>query len=298
MYYCFLCNENHDDSPTEEHFIPRSIKGPEDQWLPVCKTSNTRSNYVFDNEVRDILYMARYRNTKILKRTGDALLCDGTLKKYKFSYNDEPQRLKSTEAFHYFFDNDTNNKIPSSSVCAIKFSIGLDQKEQEIFCRGLAKMSIGALAYLLKKEGVQNKKIKRLFSQISIDSLRHFALNLPWPGGLVSHMFSLGRTDIINNLQHTCRNPLMSNHVIEINFHDKKNIRIEGMLYSKYGWQLMLPSNISFDFGVLRLENSISDLPAPDNLLDSTLSPDSICIINPIYKGEKPPIPQSWRNNS
>ena len=24
-YYCFLCNDRHDDLPTEEHFIPRSI---------------------------------------------------------------------------------------------------------------------------------------------------------------------------------------------------------------------------------------------------------------------------------
>jgi hypothetical protein len=109
-YYCFLCNENHGDSPTEEHFIPRSINGPEDQWLPVCEASNTRSNSIFDNYVRDILYMARHQNTKILKRTGDALLGDGTLKRYKFSY-DEPRALKGGDAFHYFFDNESNKKM-------------------------------------------------------------------------------------------------------------------------------------------------------------------------------------------
>ena len=36
-YYCFLCNDEHDDSSTEEHFIPRCIDGPEHQWLPVCR---------------------------------------------------------------------------------------------------------------------------------------------------------------------------------------------------------------------------------------------------------------------
>jgi hypothetical protein len=72
---------------------------------------------------------------------------------------------------------------------------------------------------------------------------------------------------------------------------------MEGMLYSKYGWQLMLSSDVSFDFGLLRLENAISDLPAPEKIIDLTLSPDSICIINPDYKGQEPTIPQSWRNS-
>ncbi len=159
-------------------------------------------------------------------------------------------------------------------------------------------MSIGALAYLLKKEGVQSKRIKQLFSQTSINSLRHFALNLPWSGNLDVQMFSLGRTDVLTRLQSTCNTSFTSNHVIEINLHKSKMIKIEGMLYSKYGWQLMLSSNVSFDFGILRLENAISDLPAPDKIIDRTLSPDSICIINPYFKGQKPTIPQSWRNNS
>jgi hypothetical protein len=294
-YYCFLCNESHNDSPTEEHFIPRSINGPENQWLPVCKASNTRSNSVFDNDVRDILYMARHQNTKILKRTGEALLGDGTLKRYKFSY-DETQALRSGADFHYFFDNETNKKIPSSSVCAIKFSVGLDQKEQETFCRGLAKMSIGALAYLLRKEGIQSKKIKRIFSQTSIDSIRRFALKLPWFGSPIFHKFSLGRTDVLSRLQCSCKSLLTSNHVIEIIFQEKKFIRIEGMLYSKYGWQFDLSNNVFLDFGVLRLENALSDIPAPKNLRDLTLSPDSICIINPHYKGPKPTIPRGWKN--
>ena len=295
-YYCFLCNKSHNDSPTKEHFIPRSIKGPEDQWLPVCKASNTRSNSVFDNGVRDILYMARHQNTGILKRTGDALLGDGTLKRYRFSY-DEPQALKGGDAFQYFFDNESSRKIPSSSVYAIKFSVGLDQKEKEAFCRGLAKMSIGALAYGLRKEGLQSKEIKQLFSQTSIDSIRHFALKLPWSGSPIFHRFSLGRTDVLQRLQRSCKNPLTSNHVIEINFQDKKLIRIEGMLYSKYGWQLDLSNSVFIDLGVLRLENAISDMSAPKDLRDLMLSPDSVCIINPHYRGQKPTIPQGWRNS-
>jgi hypothetical protein len=295
-YYCFLCNKNHNDPSTEEHFIPRSISGPEHQWLPVCEASNTRSNSVFDNEVRDILYMARFNNTKILKRTGEALLGSGILKRYTFSY-DEPRALKREDAFQYFFDRVSNQKIPSNSVYAIMFQAGLDQKEQEILCRGLAKISIGALTFLLAKEGIKSKKLIRLFSQTSFDSLRHLALNLPWTGNPLVHKFSLGRTDVITRLQNTCDDPLVSNHVVEINFQEKKSIRFEGMLYSKHGWQLVLPSNVNFDFGVLRLENAIPDLPAPENLIDKTLTPDSICIINPDYKGEKPTIPLRWRNN-
>jgi len=157
-------------------------------------------------------------------------------------------------------------------------------------------MSIGALAYLLKKEGIQNKKINRVFSQASIDSIRHFALKLPWSGSPIFHRFSLGRTDVLSRLQHSCKTPLTSNHVIEIDFREKEFVQIDGMLYSKYGWQLVLSNNVSINLGVLRLENAISDMSVPDDLRDLTLSPDSICIINPNFKGQKPIIPLSWRN--
>lgn len=295
-YYCFLCNQIHFKSPTEEHFIPRSIGGSEDQWLPVCKDSNARSNYVFDNEVRDILYMARFQNTKMLKRSGEALLSNGTVKQYKFSYN-EPRALKREDAFQYIFDRESNKNIPSSSVWAIKFSIGLDQIEQETFCRGLAKISLGSLAYLLKREGIKNGKLFRLFSQISFDSLRHLALKLPWAGRPIIHNFSLGRTDVITRHQSLCKYPLVSHHVVEINFQKKKLIHIDGMLYSEYGWYLDIPSDISFDYRTLRLENALLGLPVPENLADKSLSPDFICIINPDYKGKRPAIPESWKNH-
>jgi hypothetical protein len=296
-YYCFLCNKDHDDTPTEEHFIPKSIDVPKGQWLPVCNFSNVRSNSVFDSGVKDILYMARFRNIKILKRTGDALLGNGTLKKYKFSY-DEPAALKGKDIFQYIFDRETNKRIPSKGVSAIKFSVGLDQKEQEMFCRGLAKMSIGALAYLLIRDGVQSNKIKQLFSQKSIDFLRNFALNLPWLfGSPISQVISLGRTDVLLELQSFCKAPLLSNHVIEINLQKKNLIHIEGMLYSQYGWQLNLENTVPIDLDVLRLENPISDMPAPVNLVDKTLSPDSIVIINSDYRGKKPDVPRDWRNN-
>ena len=295
-YYCFLCNKDHDDSPTEEHFIPKSIGAPKGQWLPVCNFSNTRSNSVFDNGVRDILYLARFRDTNIFKRTGDALLGNGALKKYKISY-DEPTALKGDDGFQYIFDRETNEKIPSKSVFAIKFSIGLDQKEQEMYCRGLAKMSIGALAYLLEKEGMRSNKIKLLFSQESIDFLRHYALNLPWFGSSISQRFALGQTDVLLRLQSFCKTPLLSNHVIEINFQKKNLIHIEGMLYSQYGWQLNLSNTVPIDLDVLRLENPISDLPAPKKLTDQTLTRDSIILKNPKYRGKEPVMPQDWRNN-
>ncbi len=296
-YYCFLCNKNHENSFTEEHFIPRSINGPKVQWLPVCKISNTRSNSVFDNDVRDILYMARHQNTKILKRSGEALLSDGTLKRYRFSY-DEPKALNSGDAFHYFFERESNTRIPSKDVYAIKFSVGLNQMEKEKFCRGLAKMSIGSLAYLLRNEGVQDEIIKQIFSQTSIDSARHFALKLPWSGKPIFHRFSLGRTDVLSKLQSSCESPLISNHVIQICFQENNLIHIEGMLYSKYGWQLNLSNNVSTNIGKLRLENPISDISAPKDQRDMTLSPDSICIINPNYKGQIPNLPEDWSNSS
>ena len=177
-YYCFLCNEKHDDSPTEEHFIPRSIDGPEHQWLPVCEAANTRSNSVFDNDARDILYLVRFQSTRALKRSGEALLADGTLKPFKFSYY-EGSEPKEDTAFRYIYDRETDTRIPSENVYAIAFPVGLKPDEQITFRRGLAKISIGALAYLLKKQGVEDSTVRQIFLQTSIDAIRHFALDLP-----------------------------------------------------------------------------------------------------------------------
>lgn len=204
-YYCFLCNENHYDSPTEEHFITRSIDGPEHQWLPVCEASNTRSNSVFDNDARDILYWVRYQNTKALKRSGEALLVDGTLKRFKFSYYENLVPEKNT-SFRYIYDKETNTHIPGERVYAIAFPVGLDPDERKTFCRGLAKMSIGAIAFLLKKQGVKDSKIRQIFLQTSVNAIRHFALDLPWPGKTVAMRFSLGRSDVLERLQRSCEN--------------------------------------------------------------------------------------------
>jgi len=241
--------------------------------------------------------MARHQNTKILKRSGEALLSDGTLKRYRFSY-DESKTLNSGDAFHYFFERESNTRIPSKDVYAIKFSVGLNQMEKEKFCRGLAKMSIGSLVYLLRNEGLQDETIKQIFSQTSIDSVRHFALKLPWSGKPIFHRFSLGRTDVLSKFQSSCESPLISNHVIQICFQENNLIHIEGMLYSKYGWQLNLSNNVSTNIGKLRLENPISDISAPKDQRDMTLSPDSICIINPNYKGQIPNLPEDWSNSS
>jgi hypothetical protein len=182
-------------------------------------------------------------------------------------------------------------------VYAIKFSAGLNQDEQLKFCRGLAKISIGSLAYLLKKEGISDDTIKQIFSQESIDSIRHIALKLNWTGNSVYHRFSLGRTDIISVLQGSCSNTSASNHVVQISFQKDNTIQIRGMLYSKYGWQLDLPNNISIGLSDLRLENEISNVTSnPENQRDLTMSLDSIVLVNPDYEGEKPDIPEHWEN--
>ena len=294
-YYCFLCNDTHNDSPTEEHFIPRSIDGPEYQWLPVCQASNARSNSVFDNDARDMLYWVRFQNTKALKRAGDALLSDSTLKPFKFSYYEGSESEKDT-AFRYIYDRETNTHIPSENVYAIAFPVGLRPDEQETFCKGLAKMSIGTLAYLLKKQGLEEPAIRQIFLQTSIDVIRHFALDLPWSGKTVAMRFSLGRSDVLVRLQSSCKNQQVRNHVLEIIFQEDNSIHIEGMLYSQYGWALDLSNKISIENSTLRLENSISDMPVPEILRDLTLSPDSICIINPDFRGQTPNIPNHWQN--
>src|SRR5947209_6027920 len=109
-YYCFLCNENHGDSSTEEHFIPRWMDVPEHQWLSVCNARNTRSNSVFDSFARDILYWVRFKNTNALKRSGEALLYDGTLKQFIFYYHENSVPELST-SFRYIYDRQTNTQI-------------------------------------------------------------------------------------------------------------------------------------------------------------------------------------------
>lgn len=295
-YYCFLCNDRHDDLPTEEHFIPRSIDGPKHQWLPVCQSSNTRSNSVFDNDARDLLYWVRFKNTNALKRSGEALLSDGTLKPFKFSYYEDSEQVKDS-AFRYIFDRETNSKIPSEKVFAIAVPVGLSSKEQKAYCKGLAKISIGALTYLLKNQGIDESTIKKVFMQTSIDSIRHFALDRPWTGKTVAMRFSLGRSDVLEQLQRSCENQQARNHVIKIDFKENNSIHLEGMLYSQYGWVLDLSNQISIEGQGLRLENSIPHMVAPLSLRDLSLSPDRICIVNPDFIGQCPDIPLHWRNS-
>lgn len=294
-YYCFLCNRYHEGKPTKEHFIPSSIGGLPHQWLPVCNQSNSRSNTLFDNHVRDILYMSRFHKTKILSRTGDALLRDGSVCQYKFSY-DEERALQNEDAFRYFFDRMSGERIQSNEICAIKFSVGFTPNEEDMFCRGLAKISIGALAFTLRNVGIQHDTIKHIFSQPSLDSIRHFALNLPWLGKGHIHIFSLGRTDVLFELQCSCSNPCISNHVIETIIKKDKQLQIKGMLYSMYGWEIELSNDISLDINNLRLENPIPSLPVPESLHDISSTRDSIVIINPNFVGQAPNIPPTWSN--
>ncbi len=179
----------------EEHSIPRSINGPERQWLPVCKPSNARSNSIFDNDARDILYWVRYINTGALKRYGEALLNDGSVKEFKFSYY-EYIELKENNAFRYIYDREANSHVPCENVYAIKFTVGLKQDDQVRFCRGVAKMSLGALAYLLKNNVSHEELISEIFSQESVEAIRHFEVDLQWAGKMQAMKFSLGISDI------------------------------------------------------------------------------------------------------
>ena len=293
-YYCFLCNNHHDDSPTEEHFIPRSIDCPEHQWLPVCKSINNRSNLVFDNDARDILYWVRFKRTRALKRTGLALLADGSAKRFKFSYLDRLEPDRHTE-FNYIFDRETNEHIPSQKVSAIVFPVGLLPDEQKSFCRGLAKISIGVLVYLLMKKDVPAETIKQLCSQPSVNVLRHFALDLPWSGRTRAMKFSLGQSDVLEKLHSSCKNQQVRNHVIKICFVKRKAIQVEGLLYSQYGWRLEFSNHIPIEHSELRLENLIEYMQAPDELKDLTLTMDAVCIANPEHTGHKPKVPPNWR---
>lgn len=292
-YNCFLCNEYHEDSPTEEHFIPRAIDGPRHQWLPVCEASNTKSNSVFDSKARDLTYYVRYLATGALKRSGEALLADGNLKTFKFSYDENTDPNKTT-AFHYLYDPETNVNMERRNVYAIAFPVGFKQDEIDTFCRGLAKISIGALAFLLRKKG-NEETIRQIFAQDSVEAIRHFSLALPWSGSTTAMKFSLGRSNVLERLHNRCENSNVRNHVIEISFLKNGVIRVEGMLYSQYGWKLDLSNQVEVAERQLRLENPIPSMVAPDILQDLSLSPDAISIVNPDYIGEIPDIAEHWK---
>jgi len=294
-YYCFLCNDNHNDVSTQEHFIPKSIDGPENQWLPVCAYSNTRSNFIFDNDARDMLYWVRYHDTKALKRSGEALLADGSLKLFKFFYHEDLDPEVST-GFRYIYDIKTNTQIPCENVYAILFRAGLDNCEKEKYRRGIAKISIGALAYLLKNQDVDDLTIRQLFTQPSIDAFRHYALDLPWNGKEVALHFSTGRSDVLERLQSSCKNKQCRNHVINIS-QEKYLLHVEGMLYSQYGWELNFSNHIPIKKRKLFLENPIIRMKAPATLSDKSQSLDAIVIINPDFKGQPPDLPNHWKNN-
>lgn len=243
-----------------------------------------------------MLYWVRFQNTRALKRSGEALLADGTFKPFRFSYYEHSEPEEST-AFGYIYDRDTNTLIPRESVYAIAVPVGLGPQEQKTFCRGLAKMSIGALAYLLKNQGVEAPTIRRMFSQTSIDAIRNFALDLPWSGKPVAMRFSLGRSDVLVRLQRSCENQQVRNHVLNIVFQEENSIHVEGMLYSQYGWVLDLSNQIAIEKRELRLENPIVHMNVPARLRDLSLSRDAICIVNPDFTGQRPTIPNHWRNS-
>lgn len=296
-YYCYLCNEVHEGTPTREHFIPRSMCVPQSQWLPVCEASNGRSNTVFDSDSRDLLYWARHQNTSAVGRSGEALLSDGTLKDFKFSFI-ETLAPDDTARFDYIRDVGRGEGIPSEKVFAIMFPIGLAPNEKEQYCRGLAKISIGALAYLLKDQNMADEQLRGVFSHSSIDALRNFALNQPVQGGPIGLRFSLGCTDVVSRLQSTCVDQGKRNHVVEVSVKADGSIHIEGMLYSMYGWALDCSSEPMLEQQILRLENIIENMDAPETFKDTTNSPDRICLVNPHYSGVFPEVPSHWKNQS
>lgn len=144
---------------------------------------------------------------------------------------------------------------------------------------------------------MEDPTIRQIFLQTSIDAIRHFALDLPWPGKAVAMRFSLGRSDVLVGLQRSCENQQVRNHVLKIVFREENSIHVEGMLYSQYGWVLDLSNQISIEERELRLENSIVHMNVPASLRDRSLSPDTICIVNPDFIGQKPTIPNHWRNS-
>ncbi len=84
--------------------------------------------------------------------------------------------------------------------------------------------------------------------------------------------------------------------MIRIVFREDNSIHVEGMLYSQYAWALNLSNRISVEEPELRLENPIVHMNAPVSLRDVSLTADSICIINPDFRGEKPTLPNHCRN--
>ncbi|MCK5658479.1 MAG: hypothetical protein KAH96_01185 [Alphaproteobacteria bacterium] len=298
-YYCFLCNENHDDDDwTREHFIPKSIEAPNEQWLPVCKAKNALANSTSDNWTRDIFYLKRFESTKYFKRFGEALLEDGSIRKVKFSYKEDQEIGNAT--FDYIYDIETDLHIPGQQVYAIKIPVGLIQNERIAFCRGLVKMSLGTIAYCLQGQDVEVQTIKQIFSQISVDTSRRFALGLPLSEKALEMMiFLLNQSDVVKRLQNSCKNTQVKNHVVNVIFQKDGTIHVEGMLYSQYGWTLKFENKILIDQKEpIRLENSINCLDFSDFSKDLTLSSDAIVVISPDFTGQKPIIPPHWKNST
>ena len=102
---------------------------------------------------------------------------------------------------------------------------------------------------------------------------------------------------VLERLHNRCENSNVRNHVIEISFLKNGVIRVEGMLYSQYGWKLDLSNQVEVAERQLRLENPIPSMVAPDMLQDLSLSPDAISIVNPDYIGEIPDIAEHWKPN-
>ncbi len=294
MYYCFLCNRYHICNFTEEHFIPRSIDGPRKQWLPVCVKTNRKSNDLIDKKIRDIFYWERFSQTGAVKRNGVALLRDGNQVPYKFSYMENNVSEKAS-VFNYFINSINNTKIPQKDVYAIVFPVGLLIHEQEVYCKAIIKMTIGALVYCLLSRGIKKSVIRKICSNQKMMNLRRYTLNLKPQEALFKKEIELGQTNILESLQKRCQNPSVRNHAINIVF-KTNSLVAEGMLYSKYGWKINIECNFCPQLEDIFLENPLKLTLSTSDLVDKTLSPDRIIIINPDYVGTKPEIPDVWKN--
>jgi hypothetical protein len=295
-YYCFLCNQVHAGIPTEEHFIPRSIDGPEAQKLPACEEMNALANSIFDSNARDILYLVRFCGTRNLKRYGEALLADGTVKPFRFCYKERFVESAPHSEFSYIFDIAENHLIPKEEVYGISFRVGLIERDVNTFCCGIAKITLGAIVFLLQREKVPQEVIIQLLSQTPYKAMRHVALRLTSHNEPVNVRFSLGSSAVLESLQSSSANPELRNHVVRVAI-GEATTQVDGMLSSQYGWRIELPSHSAIPAQMLRLENPIAETKAPEPLRDLALCRDSICVINPQYEGTPPALPIHWKNH-
>lgn len=272
VFYCVFCNRerngqrNSPEEKTKEHFIPQSIGG---KWnISACKACNSYMGQMCDNFFGKVAYTYKIFLRGIIIMDGVAELVSGKRFPVIFKY-------QTTHAGHhqFFWCKGLKSKkaIPRKFIRTIEFKVKKPDDANRSF-PALAKMTLGAAYYLIKRNKKWSPSIESIFSGLAFADLRRTFLKEFNPGesgrGSGAIMRTLTQEEVINLL--CSRNESeQRRHYISIE-DTSSGLQVILCLYCGFFWKITIP-NISLRIKKLEDELILYDLTPIDPLKPKNL---------------------------